>query len=124
KNSFILMDHMAEMRDILGDGRAPKGTRRFHGIAKTSLDSAYSIYTKLYGNAADFTFLISGDFSAKKVLPLLLKYLGNLPHLPETEIPVSTKQNLSKGPLYYQYSPQEMGAFYDMKSIMYSLRFI
>src|SRR5690606_19496325 len=62
KNSFILMDHMAEMRDILGDGRAPKGTRRFHGIAKTSLDSAYSIYTKLYGNAADFTFLISGDF--------------------------------------------------------------
>jgi len=43
------------------------------------LDRALEIYETIYGNAENFTFIFTGDFSEKEVLSLCRKYLGNLP---------------------------------------------
>ncbi len=125
---FLWEDYNVAMREFLEDSSvAPKGTKRLQGIPKTDMDRAYAIYQQLYGNAKDFTFLISGGFSINKVLPLLQKYLGNLPNLSDGGICLSNKvvdKNLPKRPVYQKFSPQEMGAFYNMESVMYSLRFV
>src|SRR5690606_3719927 len=69
---------------LTGDGLNDKsmvlkgGTKRFRGISKTDKDRAFEIYLDLFENVSDFTFILSGDFSKKSVLPLIQKYLGNL----------------------------------------------
>jgi predicted Zn-dependent peptidase len=90
-NSNIIFDDFSNgIRNITGDltvsgegifgHKYLKGTEKFQGIHKTNFERAYEIYQKLYGQASDFTFLVSGDFSEKSVLPLLQKYLGNIPN--------------------------------------------
>lgn len=44
-----------------------------------NLDNAYRIYRERFGNAADFVFLLYGDFEQQEALSLLQKYVGNLP---------------------------------------------
>lgn len=64
--------------DLLGKKSLKEGDEFFKGIEKTNLDQAHEIFKKLFGNAKDFTFVISGDFQIETVLPLASKYLGNL----------------------------------------------
>lgn len=68
---------------VAGDGvfglKLLSGTESYQGMQKTDLDKAYEIYHKLFGNAQDFTFIINGDFNTDVILPMLQKYLGNLP---------------------------------------------
>jgi zinc protease len=42
-------------------------------------DRMYDLYRERFANAADFTFILSGNFDRKKVIPLVAKYLGSLP---------------------------------------------
>lgn len=86
--SQIYNDFSNSVRDLTGDPTVAgeglfgfkflSGTEKFKGMQKTDHDKAYEIYNKLFGNASDFTFFISGDFNVNSVLPLLQKYLGGL----------------------------------------------
>lgn len=124
----IIDDFTAETSKFIGDNSGVlKGVRKLKGVTKTNVLRAYKIYEQLFGNTRDFTFVISGNFSEEKILPVLLKYLGNLPNLTNNEICLSKKsstKNLPKGEKYHEFHPQKMGAFYNMRSVIYSLRFI
>lgn len=65
---------------LLGTKSNPAGTEFLEGVGGTNLDSAYNSYKDLFSDPDDFTFVITGDFSIESVLPLLVKYLGNLPN--------------------------------------------
>tara|TARA_R110002020_G_scaffold41194_1_gene121475 strand:- start:28703 stop:31600 length:2898 start_codon:yes stop_codon:yes gene_type:complete len=119
----------AASREVLGDSSiTPQGTKRFHGISKTDMDRAYSIHERIYGNAGSFTFLISGDFSTYKILPLVRKYLGNLPSKKNADArSVPRKQEslaYERNRTYTEFNLEEVSAHYKMKSILYSRRYI
>src|SRR5690606_8116082 len=83
--SLMYTDMLNEFMDNVSNDsiifRPQGGTKYYKGIGKTNLDQAYKAYSQIFGNARDFTFLISGNFEEKKILPLIRKYLGNLPNL-------------------------------------------
>lgn len=121
-------DFVVRIREFLKDrSKVPEGTRRLHGIRQTEMGAAYEIYRELHGDAEDFTFIISGSFSVEEVLPLLQKYLGNLPVrsnsiLDETW---STKEvTLPASPLYKKFNPHGIGAGYKMKNIFYYRKYL
>ncbi|MFI2744565.1 insulinase family protein [Zhouia sp. PK063] len=51
-------------------------------LKETDWQEAQRAFASLYGNAADLTFIVSGYLSEQKMLPLLQKYIGNLPVTP------------------------------------------
>lgn len=57
----------------------PNGTINFLSLEKTEYDKAVDTYERFFNDAEGFTFLITGKFEIKKLLPLAQKYLGNLP---------------------------------------------
>lgn len=82
------------------------GTKKFNGLEKVNLQDAYDIYTQVFGNSSDFTFIITGDFSIEKYLPLINKYLGNLPvkRLDSHKNKINqSKKNIPEGPIYVEY---------------------
>src|SRR5690606_16178309 len=87
---LIREDFNVKIREMLGDStRIPRGTVRMEGISETEMHRAYEIYNILFGNAKGFTFIISGNFSLDKVIPLAQKYLGNLPNTKSNSIRAS-----------------------------------
>ncbi len=65
----------------LGDNTiAPEATKRFESLDSTNFELGYDAYQEFFGNAENFTFIISGNFPLEPVLPLAQKYLGNLPN--------------------------------------------
>jgi len=121
---LIREDFNVKIREMLGDStRIPRGTVRMEGISETEMHRAYEIYNILFGNAKGFTFIISGNFSLDKVIPLAQKYLGNLPNTKSNSIRASkviegSHSNLS--PFQKILSPGN----YEMKSINYLMYFI
>lgn len=128
--SLIQADFNVAMRAAVGDSSVtPKGSKRFQGLKSTDMHTAYMIYQKLFGNASEFTFIITGEVSEEKILPLVQKYLGNLPS--KTNVSLDSKKGksnkkkeLSKGPLFVQISSNIFDAPYNMESVRYSLRYI
>lgn len=104
----------------------PQGTIGYYGIKKTNMQRAYDIYGQLLGNSADYTFIISGDFSSDIVKYLVQKYLGNLPKNIKASSCNSTKSEdiIPKGPTYIEFNSQDLDASYEMKSIKYCLNYI
>ncbi|MBC9795374.1 M16 family metallopeptidase [Sinomicrobium weinanense] len=105
------------------------GAKRFKGAMQADRDRAYNIYRDLYGNASDFTFIISGDFSKETVLPLIQKYLGNLPEntTGTTCITINKEQvSLPKTPLYREFHVNQMKTSYSgmHSGVYYMLRFV
>lgn len=47
-------------------------------LDKIRIDKMYDIYRQRFANAGDFTFLVTGNFDRRKVIPVLTKYLGSL----------------------------------------------
>lgn len=126
--SLIQEDFNVAMNETMGvSSKTPLGTKRYQGLKLTDMQVAYKIYQQLFGNASDFTFLFTGGFSAEEVIPLLQKYLGNLPVNPTGFLcskKIKNEKKLLKGPLYIQFSAEGFGASYNMKSVRYSLRFV
>lgn len=127
-NDIIQEDFNVKIRHFLGDSSVViEGTERLKGIKNTNMERAYQIYQQLYGDARDFTFLISGDFPMTSVMQLAQKYLGNLP-VPQYESKVHRNKknnfNLIKGPLYHEFSVNDIDGNYNMKSLKYSLKYI
>ncbi len=91
--------------NLLGKKSLKEGDEIFKGIEKTNLDQAHEIFGKLFGNAEDFTFVISGDFQIESVLPMASKYLSNLPNSSSPPACSSSKKEklfLSEGPNYQE----------------------
>ena len=59
--------------------KIPQGAARYRQSLLVNNNEAFRKYKALHANASDFTFILTGDFKKKKVLPLLQKYLGSLP---------------------------------------------
>lgn len=125
--SIIQEDFNVLIRKSVGDySKIPHGTIGYYGIEKTNMQRAYDIYGQLLGNSADYTFLISGDFSSDIVKYLVQKYLGNLPKNIKASSCNSTKSEdiIPKGPAYIEFNSQDLDASYEMKSIKYCLNYI
>jgi zinc protease len=55
-------------------------------LDKINIDRMYDIYREQFGNARDFSFVISGNFDRKKIIPIVAKYLSALPSKSKKEI--------------------------------------
>ena len=56
----------------------PVGEMRTESLKKVEFSKAVDFHKQFFGDPAAFTFIITGDFEEKKLLPIFLKYLGNL----------------------------------------------
>lgn len=95
--SLTNTDFENKIKEILGDTLNKgelSGTNRFKSIDKTNLDLSYEIYNQLFGNAEDFTFIITGNFDEELMLSLVRKYLGNLPKMDKTDQVSLSNENL------------------------------
>ncbi|HUH26918.1 M16 family metallopeptidase [Gelidibacter sp.] len=54
-------------------------SKRHESVKAVDYKKAYQIYKSLMQDPVNFTFVITGNYSLKTVLPLLQKYLGNIP---------------------------------------------
>jgi len=125
--SLITTDFENKIGEITGDPwgkESTSGTKHFKSIAKTDFDLSYNLYHKIFGNASDFIFLISGDFEINKVLPLVQKYLGNLPDVDRSKkdfFKATEAKPISQGASYYLFPSQ---GNYRVENISYGTRFI
>ena len=58
----------------------PLGTKRYRQSLKMDYEDSFEKYKKLHSEARNFTFIFTGNFKKNAVLPLIQKYLGNLPN--------------------------------------------
>lgn len=126
-NSGIIQeDFDVLIRKSIGDySKIPRGTIGYNGIKKTNMQRAYNIYGQLLGNSADYTFIISGDFSSDIVKQLVQKYLGNLPKNLKVSScnSIKSEEIIPKGPVYIKFNSHDLDASYEMKSVKYSLNY-
>ncbi|MBI6116836.1 M16 family metallopeptidase [Salegentibacter maritimus] len=95
------------IKKIINDySGASFGTEQFKGIEKINIQKVLSIYKQLYNNANDFTFILTGNFSIEKYLPVINKYLGNLPTREKVQTEdkyIRAYGNLPIGPVYTEF---------------------
>ena len=133
-NSELINDDFSnDIREATGDPRISgdnifgskelRGSKAYLGIKKTNYIKAYDIYNQLFGQASNFTFLVTGNFSEKSVLPLLQKYLGNLPNNNNLNCSVNPEKKYKslKGPIYQEFSSKNR---YKIKGAHYYLCFV
>lgn len=75
-------------------------SEQYHTSQKTNIDEVFFIYDELFKSADDFTFIVSGDFDEEKLLPLLEKYLGNLPNSGQPSIKENKLTSIPTGPMH------------------------
>jgi predicted Zn-dependent peptidase len=125
--SLITTDFENKIGEITGDPfgkESTSGTKQFKSVAKTDFDLSYNLYHKIFGNASDFIFLISGDFEIEQVLPMLQKYLGNLPAVGWSKKEIYKPMEvapITQGTNNYFFPSQ---GNYKIKNISYGTRFI
>ena len=107
---------------LLGAGR-PEGTEAFESILETDMNKAYSIYKTLFGNANQFTFLISGQFEYDFIIPLIQKYLGNLPNRKDLIKTGSCNkvEEIEPGPVLKKFPAPE---YYEIKNTVYGIWYV
>lgn len=100
-----------KIRKIIGDySGIIQGSEKLNGIEQTDIERGISIYRELFGDAQDFTFIITGDFALDSVLPLVNRYIGNLPK--KNGPPISggciNFNFLPQGPLLVQFEIEDI----------------
>lgn len=84
-------------------------TKRYEGVNSVEYTKAYQIYKNLMQDPKNFTFVITGNYSLETALPLLRKYLGNLPSKSQNLLFKTQKEHLPifqpKTPLKKVYHP-------------------
>lgn len=128
---LVANDFLEYQQDFLGDQvRVPRATTRYYGIQKTSPQKAYNIYNKLLGDASNYTFIISGNFTNTQVIPLLQKYIGNLPISEKNQLDNCCIKNKVKkksspsAPVYLELFAEDIKPIYQMNNVLYALTFI
>jgi len=112
------------VEEVLGYKFLKSGTDLYLGIDKIDIDVAYNRYQELFSNAKEFTFVVSGDFELEIVLPVLVKYLGNLPNPSSSDVCIPAPKNgdkLPEGPLFHDIS---VPGNYEIKNVNYGINFI
>ncbi len=66
-------------------------------MAQLDMDRIYQIYQERFADASGMTFFLVGNFDKEKTIPLLAKYLGNLPATNKGETWKNTNVNYQKG---------------------------
>ncbi|HUH28762.1 insulinase family protein, partial [Gelidibacter sp.] len=64
---------------------------RYENAKSVNYKKAYQIYKSLMQDPENFTFIISGNYSIENALPLLQKYLGNLPQQQKRKLETDKK---------------------------------
>ena len=107
-------------------------TDLFYQKQNVNLVKALECYKNIFGNASDFTFIIKGRYDKMKVMPLLQKYLGNLPSDKDAikancsalkEIK-KTDIKLSQGPIYNTFYADKIKAGYKLYTVPFMLTYI
>ena len=104
-------------------------TEQFYQKQNVNYDTAMKYYHTIFGNASDFTFVVSGRYEKERVLTLLKKYLGNLPASVQTS---STAKKASdsgyfkvpKGPIYHTFYADIMNTAYKLYTTPYALTYV
>lgn len=108
---YSYIDLSNNIKKIIGDNsEISSGTERYHGLEETDMKKGLEIYNEIFGNARDFSFIITGDFAADSIIPTINKYLGNLPsYHPDTVNTQNTNSFSSKptGPILVQFRAPE-----------------
>ena len=119
------LDLKNKINKLIGDvSEVPSGTERYLGLEKTDMNKGLEIYKKIFGNAQNFTFTLTGDFEVDSVIPLVNKYLGNLPGRAEDPAPLSVRNippSIPRGPLFIKF---EIPETYSKVNYMYRPLFI
>src|SRR5690606_304454 len=121
---LVSTDFDNAVKEIVGDSALlfPLGTKHFKGSQIADLEKGHKIYKELFSNARDFTFLISGDFAIDSVLPIIQKYLGNLPSLDDAYQCNSNAKSetlLDQGPVFKRIPIPDYG----MKNVNYGIKY-
>ncbi|SDL28391.1 Predicted Zn-dependent peptidase [Salinimicrobium catena] len=93
------------------------------GIGETDLNEARKYFKYFFGDATDFTIVVSGDFEIDEVAPTLVKYFGNLPSGTSkvTTCTTKTETSLPKGPeMFVVPTPPH----FDHKNVKYGWKYI
>ncbi|MCK0115252.1 M16 family metallopeptidase [Gelidibacter sp. F63206] len=84
-------------------------TKRYQSVKAVDYKKAYQIYKSLMQDSENLTFVITGNYSLETTLPLLRKYLGNLPSKSQNIFLETDKEHLPislpKTPLKKIYHP-------------------
>lgn len=111
------------IEDFFGRKILSEGVELNEKVNKIELGAALENYRRFFGNAKDFTVVVSGDFEIDSVIPSLVKYLGHLPSEPskETICTKEVRKNLPNGPKTFTIStPPKAG----LKNVKYQWKFI
>ncbi|QED37776.1 insulinase family protein [Antarcticibacterium arcticum] len=79
RNSSPNNDFVDFINKKAGFVKLPQGVERLKEIRNVDYKKAFKKYKLLHANAANFTFIITGNFNKNEILPILQRYLGNLP---------------------------------------------
>ncbi len=66
-------------------------------MATLDMDRIFQIYQERFADASGMTFFLVGNFDQEKTIPMLTKYLGNLPATNKGETWKNTNVNYQKG---------------------------
>jgi predicted Zn-dependent peptidase len=93
-------------------------------VEETNFEKAHELFKMLYGNPKDFTFIISGAYDEQEILPLVQKYLGNLPNSS-----VLLECNLKNDTIFRSHHSRSLmrlpsPEYYRMKNVLYGVKFI
>lgn len=109
--------------EVFGKKVLVGGTKMIKGVEEVDFDEALETFRTFFGNAKDFTIVISGDFEIDSISPVIIKYLGNFPSGTSKEINCSdhSKKKLSSGPQLYYISPPPK---VDLHNVKYGWKFV
>lgn len=99
------------------------GTIKFEGVEETDFEAAYEAYGQLFGRSNEFTFILSGDFDVKTAMPLVQKYLGNLPNAPKSLSCSPEKEGKNKFPIGPILVEVPAPKYHPYKNWSYGIRF-
>lgn len=85
------------------------GSGYYSRVKHATQNNVYEMYTQLFQRASDFTFILSGNFKANIVMPIISKYLGNLPNTAKP-LPKSSSEipKLPPGPKHKEFYVEYM----------------
>ena len=82
---------------VLGNYNVRRTGPNMEKLKQIDIDRAYSIYKERFADASDFTFLFTGNFDVKQIVPLMEQYIGALPSVDRREKPRNLGIKIPRG---------------------------
>lgn len=97
-----------------------KGEEAIYSIEQTDEKCSIEVYKEIFGHPKDWTFLVTGNFKVKTVIPLLQRYLGNVKQVEKNS------RCKRKGLKFYKVSgpiKKEIYVNRSMENVMYDVSY-